>query len=169
MSIPPTEVTESKYDFSNVLDFAGMLDGIVILPMKSALLGISYVEYSEGFGIQMRLALGRPIGWSCLVPVELKFELAAFRNIKLLKIFGVSPECITVAGSVRQVAEKLCVQKTKVTTLREILLCDSPAYEFRNREIDSGLVWKQVKMANFSDNQITEIDKSINLTPKVKS
>lgn len=92
---PSTEVAESKYDFSHVLDFAGLLDGISILPMKNTLPGMSYDEYSEHFDLQVRTALAKPIGTSCLVPEDFKFELSAFKNIKILKIFGISSENIT--------------------------------------------------------------------------
>lgn len=92
---PPTEIADSKYDFSHVLDFINLLDGISILPVKNTLPGIGYDEYSEHFDLQVRTSLSKTIGTSCLIPEDFKFELSAFKNIKVLKIFGISSENIT--------------------------------------------------------------------------
>lgn len=164
---PPTEVCDNKYDFSHILDFANMIEGITILPIQNTLAGMNYDEYTEQFDRQMRLAVHKPIGTSSLIPDELKFDLTAFKNIKMLKIYGISTENIIEGTSLRETIEKLYVQKTNITDIKQIVLCDAPVHKIMESESDQERAWKKVKYANFSDNQVTAIDKSINLLPKV--
>lgn len=70
---------------------------------------------------------------------------------------------LTDATNLRETVEKLYVQKTKVTDIRQIVLCDSQ----HNDEMPVQLQWQRVKYANFSDNHLKCIDKSIDLLPRV--
>uniref|UniRef100_A0A336M725 CSON013026 protein n=1 Tax=Culicoides sonorensis TaxID=179676 RepID=A0A336M725_CULSO len=166
---PSTEVNDNKYDFSHILDFACLVEGLSILPVKHSLPCISFDEYSEHFDQVVRSTVSKPLGTSSIVPEELKFDLAAFKVLKTLKIFGISSECIIDAKNIRETVENLYVQKSKVTDVKQILLCDSPVHKtLENNDMEHSKVWQKVKYANFSDNQISIIDKSINLIPKVR-
>lgn len=165
---PPTEVCDNKYDFSHVLDFACLVEGLSILPVKHTLPCMSYDEYTEHFDQVVKSTVSKPIATSSLIPEELKFDLAAFRNLKTLKLFGISSESIIDATNLRETIEEFYVQKSKITDIKQVLLCDSPIHKtMENNEVDHAKVWQKVKYANFSDNQISIIDKSINLMPKV--
>lgn len=167
---PPTEVCDNKYDFSHVLDFASLVEGLSILPVKHTLPCMQgHDEYTEHFDQVVRSTVSKPISTSSLIPEELKFDLTAFRNLKTLKLFGISSECLIDATHLRELLESFHVQKSKITDIKQVLLCDSPVHKTMdsNNEVDQSKVWQKVKYANFSDNQISIIDKSINLMPKV--
>lgn len=165
---PPTEVCDNRYDFSHVLDFACLVEGLSILPVKHTLPCMSYDEYTEHFDQVVRSTVSKSIGMSCLIPEDLKFDLFAFQKLKTLKMFGISAESIIDATNLRESLENLYVQKTKITDIKQVLLCDSPVHKtMESNDIDQVKVWQKVKYANFSDNQISIVDKSINLMPKV--
>lgn len=165
---PPTEVCDNRYDFSHVLDFACLVEGLSILPVKHTLPCMSYDEYTEHFDQVVRSTVSKSIGTSCLIPEDLKFDLFAFQKLKTLKMFGISAESIIDATNLRESLENLYVQKTKITDIKQVLLCDSPVHKtMQSNDIDQVKLWQKVKYANFSDNQISIVDKSINLMPKV--
>lgn len=84
--------------------------------------------------------------------------------IQVLYYFNKNSKSFSDATNLRKTIEKLYIQKTKVTDVKQILLCDSPVYY--STDVPS-CQWTRVRYANFSDNNIKFIDKSIDLLPEV--
>ena len=95
----------------------------------------------------------------------MKFDLAAFKNLKSLQIDGISVNNITHMGPIRQTLNQLAWYNTECKQINEFLLCD--CIHKTDTRLDQ--VWSELETINLSSNKLTDIDSSIKLAPKLKS
>lgn len=132
--------------------------------------------------------ISQPIGTSNIIPKELNFELSSFRNLKKLIILEISTENIYDCGTIRKTLEHLIVHHTTIDEINKILLCDD-IHKSEMRIFDTQKVgfiiamfffsaktqtinlfqsWLKLREANFSYNELSSIDITMNLLPKLE-
>lgn len=99
LSLPchPLELTTSLHHFSHVLDFCTHLERIIVVPTKYSKMDALQCDDLENFGNIMSHAQS-PIGTSNIVPLDLHFNVNAFRNLKSLTLLGVPPSNVESLG-----------------------------------------------------------------------
>lgn len=105
------------------------------------------------------------IGTSNIIPGTLKFDLVAFKNLKMLSIFGLDVGNLTNMGSLRQTIQSLAWHNTTSTQINEFLLCDC----VHKNDAHDEIIWPNLENINLSDNKLTVIDTSIRLAPNLKT
>ncbi|XP_058462058.1 nischarin [Malaya genurostris] len=160
---PPTEAADSCLDFSHIMDFCSQLETVIVLPTKHSLPMILYDDDSEKY---IPHSLHKPIGSSNLIPSQLRYDLSVFKGLKNLIIYGISTENIENVGGLRESLVRIEVYKSEVKHVRQIALCDD--IHKNTEELDLLKQWKNLKHVVFKENQLTEIDHTIRLLPKVK-
>lgn len=86
-----------------------------------------------------------------------------------MRLDGIPPENLTDASAVRETLIRLAVCSTCATQINQIILCDCV---HRTAAVDDAAAaakrWPNVEVADFSNNQLTNIDSSIRLLPKLR-
>ncbi|XP_067000731.2 nischarin [Anabrus simplex] len=139
---PSLEILDKRLDFSHVLDFCCQLKSITIKGSNT------------------------PVGTSNIVPNNLSFELSAFKGVEKLTLAGVQVSNIYNTGSLRDSVTTLEVHYSNLKIIKHVLLCDD-----LHKEVNcSGerYMWKKITEANFSYNEIEEIDESVKLMPNLE-
>ncbi|XP_026461525.1 nischarin [Ctenocephalides felis] len=141
---PPLELTETQYDFSHILDFCSQLKDVII---EGSVNQKSFLKTSN------------------IIPNELTFEMSVFKNIQKLEVIGIPMGNIYSTGTMRETLRHLCVNNTGAEHIYDILLPDV----VHKQEFTSSHTWKSLTEADFSYNEIKDIDDSIKLMPSVKT
>lgn len=154
MGLPcPFEDIPDSFDFSHVLDFCCQLEIISITPTKA-----SYEAGSDYNSIDV------PIGRSNIIPKNLTFHLNAFRNLKQMKVYGVSTENFSEITFLKTTLTTLYVHNTTITKINQVILCDNI---HKNEDIEQVSKWDVLGYLNVSGNLLTSFDQSIKLAPKL--
>ncbi|XP_063928970.1 nischarin isoform X2 [Zophobas morio] len=138
---PAVENTDSRYDFTHVLDLYSQLK---ILTINGS---------------------GSPYRNSSVIPNQLPFDLASFKELTSLVLIKVSLDKILSLGNLRTTLQKLYVHNTNMSSISQILQCDV----LHKCSIDSSQIWTNVTVVNFTNNNLIEIDKTISLVPNLKT
>lgn len=94
---PPNQDCDGRFDFSHVVEFCSQLESLVVMPVKYSTMEVLSCEDLEQYG-HIDHATAKALGTSNIIPHDLQFDLAAFRNLKNLTMFGVSASNIIVLG-----------------------------------------------------------------------
>ncbi|EFA11508.2 Nischarin-like Protein [Tribolium castaneum] len=138
---PPIENTDSRYDFTHVLDLYSQLK---VLTINGS---------------------GTPYLNSNIIPNQLPFELASFKELTSLVLVKVSLDKITSLGNLRSTLQKLYVHNTNMSNISQILQCDV----LHKCTLDTNQIWTNVTVVNLTNNNLIEIDKTISLVPNLKT
>lgn len=139
---PPREMVDKKFDFSHVLDFCYQLKSLSIQGSSS------------------------PYSNSNIVFNKLLFELSSFKAVDTLFLAALPVANIYSVGPLRDNLISLTVHHCRLERISHMLLCDDvhkdPSSVFEPQ------IWKKLTCVNLSNNEISEIDASVNLMPKVE-
>jgi Leucine-rich repeat (LRR) protein len=138
---PTVENTDSRYDFTHVVDLYSQLKTLTVNGN-----GNSYLN-------------------SNIIPNQLPFELVSFKELTSLVLIKVSLDKITSLGNVRTTVQKLCVHNTNMSSISQILQCDV----LHKCNLDSSQIWVNVTVLNLTNNNLIDIDKTITLVPNLKT
>ncbi|KAG8233943.1 hypothetical protein J437_LFUL005149 [Ladona fulva] len=141
---PPLEITDRRQDFSHVLDFCSQLTDVCIKGSNA------------------------PIRSSNIIPNCLKFELTAFKTVERLNIVALPLENIYNAQSLRNSVVSLSIRGCGVKRFAEILLCDTVHKNIMTDSTRDAFVWLKLMEADFSNNDIEEIDEAVALLPHLQ-
>lgn len=164
---PATEAADSSLNFSHIMDFCSQLETVIVLPTKNSLPMILYDSCDSSSEKYIPHALHKPIGSSNLIPAQLRYELSVFRNLRNLIIYGISTENIENVGGLCEGLVRIEVYKSEIKHIRQIALCDD-IHKHTVQELDRSKEWKNLRHAVFKDNQLTEIDFTVQLFPNLK-
>ncbi|XP_019865926.1 nischarin isoform X3 [Aethina tumida] len=102
---------------------------------------------------------------SNIFPNSLSFELSSFKALKNLHCKNVSFDMIYSLGNLRNTVQKLVVNNTFTTSIASILQCDV----IHKNNVEGSEVWSELEEVDLSNNNLTEIDRTINLIPKLRT
>ncbi|KAG5667802.1 hypothetical protein PVAND_015771 [Polypedilum vanderplanki] len=148
------ELQDSKFDFSHILDFCSNLNSLTVIPTRKA------CELKDEFLHE----LVSPIGTSNILASTLNFELSPFTNVKILEFKGIVPMNVDSNARIRENCEIFIVNFTRAQNIQNIL---NPESIHNNSVTDE--IWQKVHTVNFSYNDIWQLDKALNLVPKVEN
>ncbi|KAF5294762.1 hypothetical protein FQA39_LY00246 [Lamprigera yunnana] len=137
---PEMEESDKRYDLSHVMDFCSQLQHLCIVGSSS--------KYRS----------------SNIIPNQLPFKLSTFKALQFLEIKSINFEHVHCMGNLRNTLLIMRVHKTSVTNISQILQCDM----LHKNIVVNGQVWSAITELDFSNNNLTEIDQSIQLVPNVK-
>lgn len=137
---PEIEHNDIRCDLSNVMDFCSQLEHLCIVG--------SLAKFQS----------------SNLIPNRLPFELSAFKSLQFLEVGGINFEQLYSTGTLRSLLQNIRVHKTAVTSISQILLCDV----IHKSVVNQSEIWTAITKIDFSNNNLTNIDESIQLVPNVK-
>ncbi|CAH0562414.1 unnamed protein product [Brassicogethes aeneus] len=137
---PNIENNDSRFDLSHVLDLCSQLN---ILQINGS--SANYLS-------------------SNIILNKLPFELSSFKALKSLHCKNVSFDMIYSLGNIRTTLKHFFVWTTNTTNISNILQCDV----IHKDTIEDSQIWSELVEIDFSKNNITEIDKTITLCPKLK-
>lgn len=100
MPFPTVEQSDSRYDVTHTLDFCSQLQHLEILGSSAPLLS------------------------SSIIPNTLKFELSSFKSLQELQVQGAVLENIYSLGTLRSTVCNICVYRTKINSISQVLQCD---------------------------------------------
>ena len=132
-----------KQDFSHVLDYCTRLKELKIHGSVNA------VKNSN------------------IIPNKLSYEFSSFKSLEKLYLRNVNCDMIVDFGTLRSTLKTIEIHNSNIANLSEILLCDQVHRD--EIDVDGPNVFKNIINADFSDNNLTSIDKSIQLLPNVES
>ncbi|KAJ1521684.1 hypothetical protein ONE63_003327 [Megalurothrips usitatus] len=139
---PPPEMVDQKFDFSHVLDFCSQLKSLTIL------------------------GASKPFCNSNIVFNKLYFELSSFKAVDTLFINALPVANIYSVGPLRDNLVSLTAHHCHLERISHMLLCDDvhkdPASACEPQ------IWKSLTCVNLSNNEISEIDSSVRLMPRVE-
>lgn len=156
MPCPVTEASQKSFDFSHVLDFCSHLQEITVRQLHK---DKASVDRADGDKVTVM------VGSSNIDPGALQFDLIAFRGLKKLMLDGVSPENITDISSARESLTHFTINKTTITQINQVLLCDC----IHKDQLDHTRNWSSLTHLDLSDNALRGIDASIALLPKLQT
>ncbi|KAK6625870.1 hypothetical protein RUM43_006169 [Polyplax serrata] len=133
---------DQRQDFSHVLDYCLQLSELNVQGSNSSLRN------------------------SDIIPNQLSYELTPFKLLNKLVLDEVNCKMIRDLGDLRSTLKTLEIHNSKLSTLSELLLCDQTYKE--EVDVNGPNVFTKVTHADFSNNQIRAIDKSIQLLPNVE-
>ncbi|XP_063244444.1 nischarin isoform X2 [Bacillus rossius redtenbacheri] len=139
---PPLEILDKRMDFSHVMDFCSHLTSVTISGSSAS------------------------VGTSNIVPNKLPFELSVFRAIERLTFINVSLASVYSVGSTRDSVKCLAVHASGLKSIASVLLCDV----IHKDVLYSGErhAWKKVSEADFSNNELEQIDEAVKLMPNME-
>ncbi|XP_034245419.1 nischarin [Thrips palmi] len=140
---PPREMVDKKYDFSHVLDFCYQLNSLSILG-SSSVFGNSNIVYNN-----------------------LLFELSSFKAVDSLYITNLPVANIYGVGLLRENLISLSAHHCRLERISHVLLCDDVHKEASSAS-EPQQAWKKMTCVNLSNNEISEIDASVKLMPRVE-
>ena len=125
------------------------------------------------------------LGDSNIIPNELNFDFLAFKCLTTLTLIEmeITEEKIGTFAMLRNTLVNFEAARCALTSISELLLCDAPSSSNSN-EVSSNTqqkvegtdgysknhyLWKALEYLNLRDNNITVIDRSINLAPELKT
>ena len=125
------------------------------------------------------------LGDSNIIPNELNFDFLAFKCLTTLTLIEmeITEEKIGTFAMLRNTLVNFEAARCALTCISELLLCDAPSSSNSN-EVSSNTqqkvegtdgssknhyLWKALEYLNLRDNNITVIDRSINLAPELKT
>ncbi|KAJ8941440.1 hypothetical protein NQ318_016072 [Aromia moschata] len=138
---PMVDNTESSIDLSPVLDLCSQL---------------SLVNITGSFNHYLH---------SNIVLNKLSFEFSPFKNLKFLNMKNVALDTIFSLGNLRSTLERLNVDNTNATSVCQILQCDV----IHKYNLEGSQKWDRLETLNLSNNNLTEIDNTISLVPRLKN
>lgn len=139
---PPREMVDKKFDFSHVLDFCYQLTSLMIH-------GSSNTFYNSN-----------------IVFNKLLFELSSFKAVDTLFISSLPVANIYSVGPLRDNLVSLTVHHCRLERISHVLLCDDVHKD--PSSIGDPQMWKKLMCVNLSNNEISEIDASVKLMPRVE-
>jgi nischarin len=148
------ELQNSAFDFSNILDFCSQLETLCVVPAEG--------NFSTKDEFLQQLI--NPIATSNILPSTLTFDLSPFTHLTNLELCAIVCANIGNYDTVKATVTNLTVVNTRVQNVQQILLPES----IHDSAICPSQSWSQVKIANFGDNDIWQIDNAISLLPNVE-
>lgn len=136
---PLLDQTESNLDISPVLDTFSQLQCVTIRGES------------------------KPYLQSNIILNKLSFDFSAFKVLHTLSLEHVSFENIISLGNLRDTVHKLQVNNTNVTSISQVLQCDV----IHKHNIEGSQKWTVLETLDLNNNNITEIDSTIRLAPKL--
>nr|XP_026693582.1 nischarin isoform X2 [Ciona intestinalis] len=134
---PKSDAENPEYDFGHVLDFVQKLRHL-------------HIQCQRGF-----------IKQSNIVAQELSFDLSLFRSLEQLTMDRCGPEQVRVVSCLRRTLNTLSIHHS-LTTIQSVLI--EEAHEnLPTSEVDPASIWSKLVTADFSENEISEIDISVRL------
>ncbi|XP_018578496.1 nischarin [Anoplophora glabripennis] len=137
---PIVDNTEIRFDLSPVLDLCSQLHALNIQGSSSVFLN------------------------SNIILNKLPFELSAYKNLSVLYIKNVSFDMIFSLGNLRNTLTQLFVDNTNTTSISQILQCDV----IHKYNLEGSQKWRALEILDLSNNNLIEIDATINLAPNLK-
>lgn len=151
---PQQELQDSKFDFSHILDFCSNLKSLRIIPThKPCELKDEYLH-----------ELVSPLGSSNILASTLSIELSPFNCVKNLEFCGIVPMNVDSNARVRENCETFTVTFTRAQNIQNIL---NPESIHSNTVTDEQ--WTSIIHANFSFNDIWQLDAALKLIPNVEN
>lgn len=133
---------DKKFDFSHVLDFCYQLSSLTIKGSNN------------------------PYGNSNIVFNQLLFELSSFKAVDSLFVSGLPVANVYSVGPLRDNLISLSAHHCRLERISHILLCDDVHKD--PSSVCEPQTWKKLTFVNLSDNEISEIDASVKLMPRVE-
>ncbi|XP_078487164.1 uncharacterized protein LOC100175758 isoform X2 [Ciona intestinalis] len=134
---PKSDAENPEYDFGHVLDFVQKLRHL-------------HIQCQRGY-----------IKQSNIVAQELSFDLSLFRSFEQLTMDRCGPEQVRVVSCLRRTLNTLSIHHS-LTTIQSVLI--EEAHEnLPTSEVDPASIWSKLVTADFSENEISEIDISVRL------
>ncbi len=99
-----------------------------------------------------------------IVPNSLSFDLVTFKNLTSLTLESIRCSRITSLGSLRNTLKSLTAHMCWLNSISDMLLCDETEEE--DNEMPK---WTCLEYLDLSDNEISILDSSIGLAPKLKT
>jgi len=137
---PPEDTDDDQiYGFTNCADFACGLEALIVN------------------GSDERL------GNSNIVPNRLSYDFLPFKSLTKVGLDGVevSPDRIAAFGMLRKTLKHLTVNRCSLETISQVLLGDSP--DESNRQ------WQALQFLDVRQNQLSSVDDSIQLAPRLRT
>lgn len=137
------EQLDQKQDFSHVLDYCSQLSEL-------------RVQGDNKFFKK-----------SNIIPNQLPFNFSSFKSLRKLVLNDINCNMIEDWGDLRTMLKTLEVYNSHILNLSEFLMCD----QVHKNEIDLNgpHIFTNLVEANFSNNKLIGIDKSVQLLPNVES
>lgn len=106
-----------------------------------------------------------PIKKSNIIPNKLPYEFSTFKSLEKLSLIETNYEMMYDLGNLRFTLKSLEIHNTDLQHLTQLLLCD----QLHKEIISNGTItFKSMTNANFSYNQLADIDQSIQLLPNLE-
>jgi len=144
LKLPCPDSENNEYNFSHVLDFCSKF---------------KYLAIKGG---------NHYVGTSNIVYNKLSFELSSFKNVNKFECYNIAYNMIYNLMTLRDTVRIITVYNSKLKTPEDILLCDNVHKEWSS-DMDSSMIWKKVKVVDFSWNEILTLKSLTVLTPNVKT
>ncbi|CAH1153756.1 unnamed protein product [Phaedon cochleariae] len=138
---PLLDSTEIRLDIGPVLDFCSQLKSISVIGGSSA-----YLDSNIIFSM-------------------LPFELSSFKELKSLSMKQVNFEVIFSLGNLRNTIENLQVNNTSISSISQVLQCDV----IHKHNLEGSEKWTVLEYLDLGNNNLTDIDMTIRLAPKLKN
>lgn len=138
----PNESYNNDFDFSHILEFCYNSKTVIIRGNRSN------------------------VGSSNLICNNLTFELTFFKTAVNLYFYNVQLSNIYDLGSLRQSVTSFVVYNSNMEQFSDALLCDKV---HKTHEESEEHVWNKLMNIDFSWNEFKRIDKSISLSPNLRS
>lgn len=139
---PSIEQLDQRQDFSHVLDYCSQIIELIIYGSNT------------------------PVKKSNIIPNKLPFEFSAFKSLEKLLLVETNYEMMYDLGNLRLTLKSFEIHNTELQHLTQVLLCDQLHKDIIN---DGTITFKSMTNANFSYNQLMDIDQSIQLLPNLES
>uniref|UniRef100_A0A2S2NZJ6 Nischarin n=1 Tax=Schizaphis graminum TaxID=13262 RepID=A0A2S2NZJ6_SCHGA len=144
LKLPCPDSENNEYNFSHVLDFCSKF---------------KYLAIKGG---------NHYVGTSNIIYNKLSFELSSFKNVNKFECYNIAYNMIYNLMTLRDTVRIITVYNSKLKTPEDILLCDNVHKEWSS-DMDSSMIWKKVKVVDFSWNEILTLKSLTVLTPNVKT
>lgn len=144
LKLPCPDSENNEYNFSHVLDFCSRL---------------RYLSIKGG---------NHCVGTSNIMYNKLHFELSSFKNVNKLECYNICSNMICNLKTLRNTVRVITVYNSKLKSPEDILLSDY-VHKACSNNMDSNMIWKRVKVVDFSWNEIQSLSSLTVLTPNVKT
>ncbi|XP_013392557.1 nischarin isoform X2 [Lingula anatina] len=141
---PTCDTGDMRKDLGHILDFFTRLKYLKILGTKE------------------------PLGTSNIEVNQLSFEMNCFKSLTVLELDQCNIGTISVVDTVKKTLKHLIVHGS-LQALKDMLLRDIVYWQTEDTEETAVLpVWESLQAADFSHNEIKEIDESVRLMPRLE-
>ncbi|XP_065166015.1 nischarin [Atheta coriaria] len=102
---------------------------------------------------------------SNICPNKLEIDLTPFKALEVFIVKKYNFDNITELGNIRSTVKVLTVRFTDIRSISQVLQCDN----VHKGSITDGQTWAAITKLDLSSNQLTNIDESIKLLPKIET